>query len=110
MIELKFIEDGIQREEINRFITKELGQSQISQCVVKKTPLYTHILIYTQKPSRVVGYKGSKLIQLKDTITSKFNIKNLKMDVYGIDDPYLDASLMANFIARSLEQGKSTKE
>ncbi|MCK5040335.1 MAG: 30S ribosomal protein S3 [Candidatus Aenigmarchaeota archaeon] len=109
MIELNFIKDGIQREEMNRFITKELGEGQISQCVIKKTPLYTHILIYTQRPSRVVGFKGSKLMQLKETINEKFKIKNLKMDVYGIDNPYLDASLMANFIARSLEQGKKHK-
>ena len=109
MNELNFIKEGIQKEEINRFITKEIGQSQISQCIIKKTPLYTHVLIYTQRPARIVGYKGTKLMHLKETISSKFKIKSLKMDVYSIDNPYLDASLMANFIARSLEQGKKHK-
>ena len=109
MNELNFIKEGIQKEEINRFITKEIGQSQISQCIIKKTPLYTHVLIYTQRPARIVGYKGTKLMHLKEQISSKFNIKSLKMDVYSIDNPYLDASLMGNFIARSLEQGKKHK-
>ena len=109
MIEFNFIKDGIQKEEINRFIKEELGSGQISQCVVKKTPLHTHILLYTQRPAKIVGFKGAKLMQLKERISSLFNIKNLKLDVYSIDDPYLDASLMANFIARSLEQGKKHK-
>ena len=109
MIELNFIKEGIQKEEINRFITEELGAGQISQCIVKKTPLHTHILLYTQRPARIVGFKGTKLIQLKDKLTDTFGIKNLKLDVYSIDNPYLDASLMANFIARSLEQGKKHK-
>ncbi|OYT34430.1 MAG: 30S ribosomal protein S3 [Candidatus Aenigmarchaeota archaeon ex4484_52] len=105
MIEKKFISNGVQKEQINRYIIDELKQDQITNCIIKKTPLYTHVIIYSQRPASIIGFRSSKLMQLKQSIISRFNIENLKIDVYGIDNPYLDASLMANQIARSMEKG-----
>jgi len=80
-----------------------MDRAGVSQVILQKTPMATRIIIYVRRPGVVVGKKGSSIKDLCEKLTARFGVDNPQLDVIEVENPSLDAILMAEKIGRQIE-------
>ncbi len=105
MIERRFIQDGITKVMLDRYLKEKLARAGYAGVDIQKTPLVTRVIIRVERPGLVIGRKGRSIKELTQEIENKFGLQNVQIKVEEIPVPELDAVVMANRIARSLEKG-----
>lgn len=104
MIERQIVQSNVNEFKIQEYITstlKNLGHSHIK---LQKTPLGEKIIIYASRPGLIVGRKGQNIRQLTSDLKKKFNLENPQIEINEIEQPNLDAQIVAERIANSLEK------
>ncbi len=104
MIERRFITSNLIKYEIHDFIINFLKERGVARTEVKKTPLGENVIIYCTKPGKVVGRKGNNISLLTKELKKRFNLENPQLEVAEIVDQDLDAVVVAQRIALSLER------
>jgi small subunit ribosomal protein S3 len=97
--------------EIRDKIREDLGRAGISRIEIKRFPKQIAITIATAKPGIVIGRRGSNVNALKAQLEEMTEIegKNLRLDVVEVENPDLDASVVAENVAEQLERRVSQK-
>lgn len=109
MEEKKFVNFKKEELEVKEYIKNSLGKGRISQVTIEYTPIGEKIIVSTSKPGLVIGRKGEKIAELTSFLKKKFNLDNPHIDIDEIQDPLLDAQLVADEIAILLERRGSLK-
>src|SRR3989338_8540182 len=109
MIERKFVKQNIKEAEIQEYITNNLKNVGHSHTKMQKTPLGEKIVIYASRPGLIVGKKGQSIKQLTKVLQKKFELENPQIEISEIENPNLDANIVAERIADSLERFGTTK-
>lgn len=109
MDEKKFV--GFKKEElrVKDYVKRALGKGKISNVSVEYTPVGEKIVISTSKPGLVIGRRGEKIEELTKVIKKRFHFDNPHIEIREITKPLLDAQLVADEIAISLENLGSLK-
>lgn len=102
MIEKKFIKEKKQEFGIKDFIRKQFRY--ISEVSIERIPIGEKLVIKTSMPEIVIGRKGETLNKLTEKLKNKFGLQNPQIEVIPIQNPYLDATVVADRIKRSLER------
>lgn len=105
MIERKFVKRGIRNTEMEAYLRKELENADFSHSEIKRTPLNTRIILHAARPGMVIGRAGSKIQELTEKIKKDFGIDNPQVEVVSVEQPMLDAKIVAKQIANALERG-----
>jgi len=108
-IEKKFIIEGKTRLGIERFLKSEIDKVGYSGIEVQKTPLSTRIILRVEKPPLIIGKRGDRINRLTNTLKEKFGIEDPMIDVQGVENPYLDANIIAREIATAIEKGTDAR-
>jgi small subunit ribosomal protein S3 len=103
--ELQFIEDGLQRTQIDEFFADELGRAGYGGMEVAKTPMGTQIVLKAEKPGMVIGKGGKNIRKITTTLESDFDLDDPQVDVQEVDEPDLNARIVADRLANALERG-----
>ena len=103
--EQQFIEDGLQRTQIDEFFADELGRAGYGGMDVAKTPMGTQIVLKAEKPGMVIGKGGKNIRKLTTTLEAEFNLEDPQVDVQEVDEPDLNAQIVADRLANALERG-----
>ncbi len=109
-IESFFIKEGIKETQIKDFLSKKFEKAEYSNIRIERTPLGTRIIVFANKPGLVIGKSGSLIREITDEIREKFGIENPMLDVKEIENPFLDAQVVATKIAKSIERGSFYKK
>ena len=109
MIEREFISQKTKEYNIRKYIEEKLPKVGISQIKLKKIPLGEKIIIETSRPSLVVGSKGSNIKDLTKILKKKFNLENPQVEINEVQNIFLDAKIVAEKIATSLERFGSAR-
>ena len=109
MIEREFIIQKTKEYYIKDYIEKTLSGAGISQVKLKKIPLGEKIIICTGKPSLIIGSKGSNIKILTKTLKDKFKLNNPQIEIVEVKNFFLDAHVVAERIAGSLERFGSAR-
>ncbi len=109
MEEKKFV--AFKKEElgVKEYIKRELGKGRISSVAIEYTPIGEKIIVATSKPGLVIGRRGEKIDELTRVLKRKFKLDNPHIEIKEIREPRLDAQLVADEIAVSLERQGSLK-
>lgn len=109
MEEKKFV--GFKKEElgVKEYVKRALGKGRISSVLIEYTPVGEKIIIATSRPGMVIGRKGEKIEELTRVIKKRFKFDNPHIEIREIIEPRLDAQLVADEIALSLERDGSLK-
>lgn len=104
MEERKFV--GIRKEEfgIKEFIKKEFGKGKISGVKIEYTPVGERVIISTHKPGLIIGKRGESIERLTEILKKKFKMENPRVDIAEVKNPDLDAQIIADDIALSMER------
>ena len=105
MIERVFVEENIKEMLIDEYFKKALARAGYSHMEIRKTPIGTKITIYAEKPGFVIGRRGSRIRELTETLAKEFGVEKPQIDVKPVENPDLDAQVVAQKVAQSLERG-----
>jgi len=103
--ELQFIENGLQRTQIDEFFADELGRAGYGGMEIAKTPMGTQIVLKAEKPGMVIGKGGKNIRKVTRTLESEFGLDDPQVDVQEVDEPDLNAQIVADRLANALERG-----
>ncbi|MEK6947472.1 MAG: 30S ribosomal protein S3 [Nanoarchaeota archaeon] len=109
MIERKFVAQKIKEFQIEEYITQSLNNVGHSHTKMIKTPLGEKIVIYTSRPGLIVGRKGQNIKLLTKTLKRRFNLENPQIEISEVENPSLDATIVAEKIVDALEKFGSEK-
>lgn len=104
MIERKFVAERIKETQIQEFISYSLKNVGHSHTKLMRTPLGEKILIYASRPGLIVGRKGETIKHLTESIKNKFKLENPQIEIAEVENPDLDARIVAERIASSIER------
>jgi small subunit ribosomal protein S3 len=100
-----FIEDSIKKTEIDEFLRNEFERAGYGGVSITKTPLGTHLVIYTMRPGLVIGRGGETIRALATVLEEKFQLPSPQISVAEIEIPELNAYVVASRIASALKRG-----
>jgi small subunit ribosomal protein S3 len=89
-------------DQIRTYVRRRLKSASVSRIVIDRTTKNVIVTIHTAKPGLVIGKSGSEIQKLEEEL-KQISKKEVKVQVSEIKKPELDASLVADNIARQLE-------
>lgn len=110
MIERNFIKQGIRNAEIEAYLRKELDHAEYSHSEIKRTPLNTRVMIYAGRPGMVIGRAGTNIQKITEELERKFGIGKPQLEIVEIQNPDLDARVVAKKIAAAIEKGNNARK
>ncbi|UCH04408.1 MAG: 30S ribosomal protein S3 [Candidatus Thorarchaeota archaeon] len=100
-----FIDQNSRRLKIDEFLARELNSAGYGGVEIRKMPMKTEVIIHASRPGVVIGRRGSKIRELTEILESEFGVQNVQVEVSEIENPWLNAQVMASRLARQLERG-----
>lgn len=97
------LEDYHIRKFIIDYYKSSPNDPQISRIVIERTANITTAIIYTARPGVIIGRQGQNIENLRKSLKERFG-KEIIVEYSEIQQPELDAQLVAYNIARRLEQ------
>lgn len=104
MIERKFVSEKVKEYQVQQYIEKTLENVGHSHTKLTKTPLGEKIIIFASRPGLVVGKKGENIKKLTTTLKKRFNLENPQIEISEVEQPNLDAQIVAERIASTIER------
>ncbi len=104
MIERKFVAEKLKEYQIQEFISETLRNVGHSHTKLVRTPLGEKIIIFASRPGLVVGKSGENIKKLTQAIKKKFDLENPQIEISEVENPSLDAQIVAERIASTMER------
>ncbi|MHA1272829.1 MAG: 30S ribosomal protein S3 [Promethearchaeota archaeon] len=101
-----FIEAGIKLMQINEYLRSELLRAGFAGVEIQKTPLGVRITLKTSRPGLVIGKGGKRIQEITDVLEQRFGLEMPQIEVEEVENPDLDAQIMAERLAYSLDRGR----
>lgn len=100
-----FIDQNARKLTVDEFLSRELNSAGYGGVDIRKMPMRTEVVIQASRPGVVIGRRGSKIRDLTYILENDFGIENVQVEVAEIENPWLNAQVMASRLARQLERG-----
>ncbi|MFW9989311.1 MAG: 30S ribosomal protein S3 [Candidatus Odinarchaeota archaeon] len=101
-----FIEQGIKLMQINEYLRSELVRAGFAGVELQRTPLGVRITLKTSRPGLVIGKGGKRIQEITDVLQDQFGLEMPQIEVEEVAEPDLDAQIMAERLAYSLDRGR----
>ncbi|MBN2202601.1 MAG: 30S ribosomal protein S3 [Candidatus Aenigmarchaeota archaeon] len=108
-LEKKFVKEGIRNKDLEGFLTSEFDRAGYSHSIIQRTPLSIRITIFARRPGLIIGRGGKNIEMITRVLKEKFGFENPQLDVQEIENPDIDAHIIAKWIASSIERGLNFK-
>lgn len=90
--------------DLRKYLTRRLSGSGLSKIVIERRgEEKIDVTLYTSKPGMVIGRSGAQVNQIRDELKLLFK-REVFIDIKSIDNPDTNAALVAENIAKQLEQ------
>ena len=95
----KLIEDN----KIRTYLNARINKGGISKIVIERTLGKLIITIHTSKPGIIIGKGGGEVDRIKEELKKLTNKEDVQINILEIRRPELDAMIVADTIARQIE-------
>lgn len=103
--ERKFTKENLRRVLVKEFMMKETERAGFGGIDIQRTPMGTRIGLVVERPGLVIGRRGSAINKLTETIQNYYGFYNPQIEVKEDKRSALNAKIMAQKVAFSLERG-----
>ncbi len=103
--ERKFVAENIRRVLLKEYLMKEVSRAGFGGLDVQRTPMGTRVILTTERPGLVIGRRGQTIKNLTLVIEERFGFENPQIEVQEVENASLNAQIMAEKLAFSLERG-----
>jgi small subunit ribosomal protein S3 len=97
--------------KIRKYLEKSLKEALLSHVEIErsKSDKGTNIVvsIFVARPGVVIGQDGKNINKIKEDLSKLVNGANLRVDVVEVKNPDMDANIVAQTIAKQLEERAS---
>ncbi len=101
-----FLEKKIQRNAIDEYLANRLRSAEYGGCEIRHTPLGDKVILKAGRVGLAIGGRGRTIQSITRTLRDKFHLDNPQVEVSQVENPELDARVMAYRLASSLERGR----
>ncbi len=101
----KIIQEKIKEWMVKEYLNWRLAKYGYVDADILRTPLGTRIIIYAERPSRIIGRKGAVIKELTEVLSKKLEVENPIIDVTPVQSPELNPKIIANRIAWAMTKG-----
>ena len=88
---------------LRRYIKQRLQRAGVSAINIERHPKRVTIEVHTARPGIAIGRRGAEVDKLRDEL-KQLTGKDVSLNIQEIKKPELDAQLVADNLARQLEQ------
>ena len=88
--------------KIREYLEKNLKDAAVSSVLIERTPKKTEVIINTAKPGVVIGRGGEEIEKTRKKLSKLIN-ENVQISIMEVKNPNLDAALVAEDIAKQIE-------
>ena len=93
--------------QIRKYLTKELKGALLSHVEIERVKDVVTVSIFTARPGVVIGQENERIKTLTKKVTKLANGKKVKISVVEVKNPSLDANIVAQDMAKQLEERAS---
>jgi len=90
---------------LKEYLMKAVDRAGFGGVEVQRTPMGTRVTLITERPGIVIGRRGAAIKMLTTAIEKDFKFDNPQVEVQEVDNPNLNAQIMAEKLAFALERG-----
>ncbi len=94
----KIVEDN----KIRNYLNVRLAKASVSKIIIERTLKLITVTVNTARPGIIIGKGGQEVDKLKEEL-KKITKKEVQINIYEVKRPELDATIVANNIARQVE-------
>ena len=99
------INRNVERQLVREFLMKNTKKSGFGGLEIRRTPAGTDVTVHAERTGMVIGRKGKIINDLQSRLSQEFELYNPKLKVEEVKKPVLNAQVMAEKIAASIERG-----
>ena len=88
--------------KIRKYLVNRLANASISKIVIERTLKLITVTIQAARPGVIIGKGGSAVDKLKEEL-KKVTSKEVQINIFEVRRPEVDASIVADSIARQIE-------
>ena len=92
----------LEDSKIREYLMARLAEANISRIVIERTLKLVTVTVCTARPGYIIGKGGQEVDKLKEEL-KKITKQDVQINIYEVKRPELDATIVANKIARQLE-------
>tara|TARA_B100001540_G_C15583527_1_gene540644 strand:- start:14 stop:739 length:726 start_codon:yes stop_codon:yes gene_type:complete len=93
---------------IRKYLMARLAKASVARIAIERTLKLVTITIHTARPGIIIGKGGQEVETLKEEI-KKITSKDIQINIFEVKRPELEATLVADSIARQIEGRVSYK-
>ncbi len=103
--ERKFVAENIRRVLLKEYLMKTVDRAGFGGVDVQRTPMGTRVTLVVERPGIVIGRRGAAIKTLTKAIEDNYKYDNPQIEVQEVENPNLNAQIMAEKLAFALERG-----
>lgn len=89
-------------EKIRNYLNARLAKASVSKIIIERTLKLITVTVNTARPGIIIGKGGQEVDKLKEEL-KKITNKEVQINIFEVKRPELDATIVANNVARQLE-------
>ena len=97
-----FSEKLVEDAKIRKYLNVRLSKASISKILIERTLKLVTVTISTARPGMIIGKGGAEVDKLKEEL-KKLTGKEVQINIFEVKRPEVDATIVAQTIARQLE-------
>ncbi len=100
-----FIEQALTETKIDEYLASKFHSVGYAGVELQRTPLGTRVVIYAERSGAIIGRRGQTIRQITRVLEEWFGIPNPQVTVVKVEEPELNARVMAFRLALALQRG-----
>lgn len=97
-----FTDKLVEDTKIREYLNARLAKASLSKIIIERTLKLVTVTVHTARPGIIIGKGGQEVDKLKEEL-KKLTKKEVQINIFEIKRPELDATIVANNIARQVE-------
>ncbi len=103
--ERKVIQEATRRVLLKDYLVQESARAGFGGLEITRTPMGTRVTLICERPGILIGHRGELIKNLTEDIQHRFQLDNPQIEVQEERQPSLNAQLMSEKLASTLERG-----
>jgi small subunit ribosomal protein S3 len=105
LIKRLFVKKALVQAMVDEYLAKKFYRAGYAGVQIVQFPLGTRVFIDAERPAMIIGRRGETIRQLARVFEQEFGIQNPQITVRRVENPDLNARVIASRIAVFLEKG-----
>lgn len=101
----RIIVENVRRVLLKEYLMNETRRAGFGGLDIQRTPMGTRVTLLAERPGLVIGRKGGAIKSLTEAVERQFKFDNPQIEVQEVNNPALNAQIMAEKLANALERG-----